>query len=180
MAENFGTGVSYVYDNDAYNYDTIIFQKQYPPLDTELNAVQQLQNIINRRSLYHLPSGWLNFKPFYTRTALTNEFYTQDPTGAIPEYALVNGHVIHVTNTATSEVNTNKIVLGDPSITGSKVSSVFLEVWRALLAPNSGTNKPPADTVIDPLNSISVYNENVAWTAGNNGIVLYTDTGGNS
>ena len=178
MAENFGTGVSYVYDNNAYSYDTIIFQKQYPPLDTELNAVQQLQNIINKRSLYHLPSGWLNFKPFYTSSSLTNEFYTQDPTGAIPEYALVNGYVIQVTNTATSEINTNKIVLSDPPITGSKVSAVFLEVWRALLAPNSNTNKPPADTVIDPLNSISVYNSNVAWTAGNNGIVLYTDTGG--
>jgi len=180
MAENFGSGVSYVFDDDKYNYDTVIFQKEYPPLDSELNLVQQLQNIINRRSLYHLPSGWLTFRDFYTSSSLSNKFYTQNPSTAIPEYALINGHVIHVTNTGTSEDNSNLINMSDPPSSGSRISGVYLEAWRALLDPNTDTNKPSPETVIDALIDIAVYNENVAWTVGENGLILYTDNGGRS
>jgi hypothetical protein len=33
MAENLGSGVSYVNDPTGYAYDTVVFQKGKPPLD---------------------------------------------------------------------------------------------------------------------------------------------------
>src|SRR5512137_2744254 len=109
MAENFGTGVSFVDDPQNYNYDTVVFQKGKPILDTEVNLVQQIQNDLARRRLASFPSGWLSFKPFYTSSLLKNQFYTQNPSTAVPEYALVNGTVLHITNTHTSTTNANLI-----------------------------------------------------------------------
>ena len=178
MAENLGTGVSLVLDNANCAYDTVVFQKGKPPMDTELNLVQQLQRYINQRQLTHLPSGWLTLRPFYASTMLTNKFYSQNPTGAIPEYALVNGYIVHVTNTATSEPNTNLIDLGTPPTSGNVVNGVFLEVWRALLDPSNSTNRPDPLVIVDSINDIDMVNANYGYAVGQNGLVLGTSNGG--
>ena len=185
MAENLGTDVSYVSESNGYNYDLVVFQEQKPPLDSELNLAQELARQAGQRKLSSFPSGWLTFRPFYTDTSLENQFWTQNTTNPIPEYALVNGMVIHVTNTSTDPNNTsidnvNLIDLGDPPTSGNRVNGVFLEVWRALLDPDISDNKPAPETVIDNLKSVYTYSTDLAWTVGENGLILHTENGGQS
>ena len=178
MADNYGTGVSYVDQVEGYAYDTVVFQKGKPPLDTEFNAIQQISNLLNQRGRYNLPSGWLSFKPYYLNPQLLNSFYTQNPLAPVPEYALVNGEVLYITNTATNINNTNLIELGPPPLNGNQVNGVYLEVWRALLSPTTSTNRPAPETIIDSLYDISVIDKNTAWAVGDNGLILATPDAG--
>jgi len=59
MAENLGSGISYVNDPSGYAEDEVVFLKGKPPLDNELNLTQQIQNYIRQRGLSNLSSGWL-------------------------------------------------------------------------------------------------------------------------
>jgi photosystem II stability/assembly factor-like uncharacterized protein len=182
-AENLGSGVSYVFDPAGFNYDEVVFQKGKPPLDSELNLMQELQNAIAQKGLSNLPSGWISLYPFYTDKKLSNQFYTQNPTGALPELALVNGKVIKVTNTNTQIDNVNIIDLGDPPQSGNWVNGVFLEVWRALLDPNTVGNpavKPDPAVVIDTFRDIFMFDVNNGWVVGDNGLVIGTKNGGQS
>jgi photosystem II stability/assembly factor-like uncharacterized protein len=178
MANDLGTGVSYVYDDQGYNYDMLVYQKGKPPLDSELNLSQELSNELRSRQMMAWPSGWISYYPVHIDRSLSNSFYTQNPVGAKPEFAVVNGHVIHVTNTATQEENANLIELGNPPSTGNIVEGIILEVWRALISPNSVANKPDTATVIDSLNCIFMYDNNNGWICGDNGLLLGTQNGG--
>jgi photosystem II stability/assembly factor-like uncharacterized protein len=189
MATDLGHGVSTVYDNDGYNYDLVVFQKGKPPLDAELNLAQELQNLIGRRNLNSLPSGWITTYPFHANKSLganyPNKFFTQVPLNAKPEYALVNGQVLYVTNTASTTDNANLIDLGTPPASGNTVNGVFLEMWRALLDPNTNlTNgvpvKPGAAVIVDTFNDMYMYDSNNGWICGTNGLILKTTDGGNS
>ena len=166
MAENFGPAVSFVNNALGYNYDTVVFQKGKPPLDSEVNLVQQLQNILNQRQLKQLASGWFNVRPYYTSPLLSNSFYTQNPTAALPEYALVNGYIIDVTNTGTQVPNANIVNLGAAPAQGNVVNGVYLEVWRALLDPNTSTNKPDPVATIDSILDLSVVDKNNGFAVG--------------
>lgn len=178
MSDNFGTGVSYVYQNEGYNYDTVVFQKWRPPLDSEVNLVQQIQRLLDRRRASGVPSGWLSMRPYYTSPLLPNKFYTQDPATAVPEYALVDGQVVFVTNTATAELNANLIDLGTAPATGNRVNGIFLEMWRVLLDPNSSNYKPDPVTVVDAILDMDTIDENFSFAVGENGLVLNTQNGG--
>jgi len=176
--DNLGPDVSYVYEDQGYNYDTVVFQKGKPPLDSELNLVQQLQGIINRRQASFLPSGWISMYPIHTDRSLANKFYTQSTTNPKPEIANVNGMVVHVTNTGTTATNLNLIDLKTPPSSGNILNGVFLEVWRALLDPDTSTNKPDPATVIDSLYDIYMYSDSIGWVCGQNGLVLKTENAG--
>ena len=178
MAENFGSAVSYVNNALGYNYDTVVFQKGKPPLDSEVNLVQQLQNIINQRQLKQLASGWFNVRPFYTSPLLSNSFYTQNPSTALPEFALVNGYIIDVTNTGTQIPNANIINLGTAPAQGNVVNGVYLEVWRALLDPDTSANKPDPIATIDSIFDMSIVDKNNGFAVGQNGLILSTTNGG--
>jgi photosystem II stability/assembly factor-like uncharacterized protein len=185
MAENLGPGVSYVSDPTGTAYDTVVFQKGKPPLDSELNLVQQISHEITRRGLSTLPSGWLTLRPFKTDPSLVNSFYTQDPTTAIPELAFVNGMVVNVTNSNTSVTNSNIVNLGEPPSTSSQLDGVYLEVWRALLSPGSNlTNgvavKPDPAVTIANLLSIDAVDPNHAWISGQSGLILQTPNAGDT
>ena len=84
MSHDLGPDVSFVYDEEEYNYDTVVFQKGKPPLDSELNYVQQLQALINQRQSVSVPSGWLNLYPFHADGLTENTFYTQNPSNPKP------------------------------------------------------------------------------------------------
>jgi photosystem II stability/assembly factor-like uncharacterized protein len=180
MSDNLGTGVSYVNEAAGYNYDMVVFQKGKPPLDSEMNLAQQMQTVISQRQQATLPSGWMTMRNFYTSSMLKNSFYTQSPDMAIPEYALVNGMVVLVTNTGTSEQNCNLINMGTAPTSGNRVNGIFLEVWRALLSPSSSTNKPDPSSVIDSILDIDAVDVNTAWSVGENGLILGTENGGQS
>ena len=181
--ENLGSGVSYVFEPSGFNYDEVVFQKGKPPIDSEMNLIQELQNAVGQRNLSGLPSGWITLYPYYTGSAPANSFYTQNPAAAKPEFALVNGKVILVTGTNTSEENTNLIDLGSPPATGNRVNGVFLEMWRILLDPNTVGNpaaKPDPSTVIDTFRNIFMFDANNGWVCGDNGLILGTQNGGAS
>lgn len=176
MAEDLGRSVSYVSDPNGYAYDTVVWQKEKPILDTEQNLVQQIQGLINRRQSVNLPSGWLSVYPAKTDVSLPNQFYTQDPTSAKPEYALVNGMVLHVTNTEDERDNVNKVDLGTAPTTGNRISGIFLEAWRALLDPNSSANRPGSTTVLDAVHGVFMWSEDIGWLCGQNGLILYSSS----
>jgi photosystem II stability/assembly factor-like uncharacterized protein len=182
MAKNLGSGVSTVYDGEGYAFDKVVFQQGKPPLDAEFNLAQELQEILTRRSTAHLPSGWLSYRPYYCSSDIANGFYTQDPSGAKPEVALVNGWPVYVTNTGTDLPHVNKVDLSDTILrSGSRTDGVFLEVWRALLSPYDGdeTQSKPQPTVkTADLRSVDMYDENTGWAVGENGVILKTVDGG--
>jgi photosystem II stability/assembly factor-like uncharacterized protein len=185
--DNFGTGVSYVYDEDGYNYERVVFQKGKPPFDSEFNAAQGYESLLRGRQLADLPSGWMTIYPFYTDPTITNGFYTQDTDNALPEYALVNGNVLHVTSTGTTTTNTlpntNLIQLEAPPASGNVVDGVILECWKALLYADStmsGTAivKPPVANVNDSFNGLHMVDATTGWICGENGLLLKTEDSG--
>jgi photosystem II stability/assembly factor-like uncharacterized protein len=180
MANDLGTGVSYVYENEGYGYDMLVFQKAKPPLDSELNLEQDLINGARARQMVLWPSGWASFYPIHTDRSLSNGFYTQDPTAAKPEYAVVNGNVIHFTGTNSQADNVNLLDLGLPPDTGNVVDGVVLESWRALISPSSNANKPASASVVDSLNSVFTFDGTYNWICGDNGLILGTTNGGQS
>jgi photosystem II stability/assembly factor-like uncharacterized protein len=170
------------YEGTGYAFDKVVFQQGKPPLDAELNLAQELQEILSQRSTAHLPSGWLSFRPYYCSGDINNGFYTQDPSGAKPEMALVNGWPIYVTNTNTPLKHVNKIDLSDTVLrSGSRTDGVFLEVWRALLYPYDGDDtlaKPQPVVKVADIHSVHMYDENTGWAVGENGVILKTVDGG--
>jgi len=182
MAKNLGSGVSTTYEGMGYAYNKVVFQQGKPILDAELNLAQELQEILTQRSTAHLPSGWMSYRPYYCSASIENGFYTQDPEGAKPEVALVNGWPVYVTNTGTPLTHVNRIDLSDTILrSGSRTDGVFLEVWRALLSPPDGgddTAKPQPIVKLADLKSVHMYDENLGWAIGENGVVLKTIDGG--
>lgn len=182
MAINQGDVNSTSYEGLGYAFDKVVFQAGKPPLDTELNTAQELQEIITQKSTAHIPSGWLSYRPVYTSNTLESSFYTQDPSGAKPEVAMVNGWPVYVTNTNTSLRHVNKVEFDDTIRSGARVDGVFLEVWRSTISPTVGTEdeslegvaKPQPITRVSSLNGIWMYNENIGWVVGESGTILKT------
>lgn len=181
MAKNLGNEVFSVYDGLGYAYDKVFFQKGKPPLSSELNEAQQQLELLTQKSTAHMPSGWLSYRPFFTDKALENYFYTQDPEGSKPEVALVNGWPIYVTNTGTSLPHVNAINLSDFELrSGSRVDGVFLEVWRSLISPGTSDSKPQNLRKVSNLNTVYMYNDQIGWALGDNGVILKTTDGGSN
>lgn len=180
MAKDLGKKVSYTYDNEDYSYDSVVFQKGKPPLDSEVNLSQQLLADLTRKSTRDNSSGWISYKEVFAEAGNNNLFYTQNPEQAEPEIALVNGWAVHVTNTKNSNSNVNVISMDEfPLVNGSRVDGVFLEVWRGLVSDEmSGITTPSDLTKIGVINGVHAINENVVWAVGDNGIILKTDNGG--
>lgn len=167
MANDYGTGVSRVLDPVQAGWTQVIWQQGKPPLDNELNLLQQMSTDWRQiMALRGTPSGWLGngvnaSEVFVTGSMWSNWFrFGQQRTGekaAIP-WAVVNGWIIPVTGTLTgappgspNDSDTwNRITLDPPpSNSGdSRVDFVFLEAWLARVQPNpSTTNKPGSSTI---------------------------------
>lgn len=164
MAKNFGTGVSRVLDPNQSGLIQVIWQQGKPPLDSELNLLQQLAEDWRRiHALRGTPSGWLgnvtnSRESFLTHPTWSNWFrFGQQRSGAkgAIEWAVVNGWLVPVTGTLTGsppgspdDASTwNRVTLNPPpSNSGdSRIDFVFLEVWQARIPPNPSTsNKPSA------------------------------------
>lgn len=167
MGDNFGTGVSRVLDPKQTNFSLVLWQQGKPPLDSELNLLQQLssdwrQQLVLRGS----PSGFLGnetnpSKDFITNVAWSNWFqFGRQRTGETRSlmWANVNGWLIPVSGTRTgtppgspNNADTwNKIALDPPpSNSGDfRADFVFLEVWQARVPPGpSSLNKPSASGI---------------------------------
>lgn len=185
MAINQGKEISTSYEGLGYAYDKVVFKKGNIALNSELNTAQELQEILTQKSTAHLPSGWLSFRPPYTSSALENSFYTQDPNGAKPEVAMVNGWPLYVTNTNTPIRHVNNVVFNDSIRSGARVDGVFLEAWRAEVSPQGnsldpveGVAKPQPIAKVSTIKGIWMYNENIGWAVGDTGVLLKTIDGG--
>lgn len=185
MAINHGEDISTSYEGLGYAFDKVVFQEGKPALDVELNNAQEFQEILTRKSTAHLPSGWLSYRPVYTSNDFNNSFYTQDPNGAKPEVAMVNGWPVYVTNTNTPLRHVNNVAFDDSIRSGARVDGVFLEVWRSIVSPQGTTSeslegvaKPQPISKVSTLNGIWMYNENIGWAVGDTGTILKTIDGG--
>lgn len=164
MADNLGPGVSRVLDPQKAQITQVVWQQGRPPLDSELNLLQQLATDWRKSLVLRgTPSGWLgngsnDLEAYMTNATWSNWFrFGQQRTGeeAAIQWAVVNGWLIPVTGTLTGTPpgspnntdNWNRVTLNPPpsSSGSSRVDYVFLEVWQALVPPNpSSTNKPSA------------------------------------
>ena len=181
MEQNVTKESSSIYESLQYAFDKVTFNAGNPPLDSELNIMQEYLELITQKSTANLPSGWLSYRPYYTDKDLSNSFYTQDISEPKPEVALVNGWPIYVTNTNTSLKHINKINLNDFELkSGSRVDGVFLEVWRSLITPTDSENqaKPQSSSRIGTIYGIDMYDESLGWAVGEKGIILKTVDGG--
>jgi len=125
---NLGNKVTVTNSDENYNYDSVIFASRKPMIDSDFNSAQEIQNIISQREISDLPSGWITSYPFYFDSDSTNGFYTQNPDGAKPEIALVNGRTLYITGTNTTIANTNFIDLGSPPTSGNAINGIILEM----------------------------------------------------
>lgn len=167
MGKNYGPGVSRVLSPVSTQFVDVIWQQGKPPLDSELNLLQDLAT--NWRQIMTLrgtPSGWLgngtsDSESFVTNSQWSNWFqYGRQRAGemAAIEWAVVNGWLIPVTGTMTgtppgSPDNSdtwNRIALyPPPSNAGDfRVDFAYLEVWLARIPPNpSNLNKPATSAI---------------------------------
>jgi len=156
MSESFGPGVSRTLSAQDRQFQTVIWQRGKPPLDSELNLMSQvdveaLREVV--RSQVH--SGFLLDPTYATGDYVTDVQFSNQLRLGLPAVgetapvitAVVNGWVVPVAGTGLSNP-ANLVRLNPPPASDSRIDLVFLEVWLARVAPNPSTlNKPSAATV---------------------------------
>ena len=156
MSEYFGPGVSRTLSALERQFQTVVWQKNKPPLDSEFNLMSQidLENLRETvRSQVH--SGFLldptrAMADFVTDPSNSNQFHLGLPRPNETQpilTAIVNGWSVPVVGTFTNDVS-NLVKLFPPPASQSRIDLVFLEVWLARVAPNpSSVNKPTTSTL---------------------------------
>lgn len=165
MAQDFGNGVSRTLSAIAQQFQAVVFQEGKPPLDSELNLLQQNQvEQLAQLVRAEAHSGFFldptrALADYVTSPSWSNLFrlgQQKDDADGNPEelapvlYANVNGWIIPVTGTElTAEGSTsNEVRLYPPPESDTRIDFVFLEAWMAQVAPNPSTaNKPASDKV---------------------------------
>ena len=158
MSIDFGNGVSRTLSAVARQFETVVWQADKPPLDSELNLMSQvdMERVANAvRSSMH--SGFMADPlvadtDFVVSPAHANRFFFGRQ--AVGEqapilWANVNGWLVPVTGTLVPDGDTsNQVNLFPPPSSDTRIDLVFLEVWLAQVAPNPSTlNKPSATTL---------------------------------
>lgn len=156
MSESFGPGVSRTLSARDRQFQTVIWQRGKPPLDSELNLMSQVDVEALRETVKsQIHSGFMldptrAVGDYVTDTQYSNQFKLGLPRDGETTPILtasVNGWIVPVTGTESSET-TNLIRLSPPPASDSRIDLVFLEVWLARIAPNpSEVNKPSATTI---------------------------------
>ena len=132
------TGVSRLLDPTDRGLTAIMFQQGKPPLDAEINLVQQVQNHLRAQMLRQLmPSGILALGASTTGvTSPLNCLRLAD------SYALVNGFIARLAGANRSDT-ANDILFPDAPISGYRDDLAFAEFWFEELAP---TGSPETDS----------------------------------
>jgi hypothetical protein len=167
MSNNYGGGVSRVLDPTGTEFVEVIWQEGKPPLDAEVNLLQELSmNFTRRTVLRGAPSGWLGNETNPLMDYTTNPSWSnwlkfgKQRSGELQSFmwAAVNGWIIPVGGTKTGTPpgspndtdTTNWITLDPPPSNAGdfRIDFVFLEVWLARIPPNPATtNKPAASSI---------------------------------
>jgi len=167
MSNNYGSGASRVLDPTGTSFTDVIWQMGKPPLDAELNLLQDLaQDFCRKIVLRGTPSGWLGNETNTQEDFITNPLWSNwiqfgrqrlGEQSAI-QWAVVNGWLIPVTGTRTgtppgspNDAATWNVLAFDPPPSNSgdfRIDFAFLEVWLARIPSNPSTlNKPSANAV---------------------------------
>jgi hypothetical protein len=166
MSEDFGNGVSRTLSAFARQFQVVVFQEGKPPLDSELNLVQQdqveqLAQLIRAeahsgffldptRALADYVTDEFNSNQFRLAQQKLDE-NTLDAEEIAPVlYANINGWVIPISGTANLRENgtDNIVTLYPPPESDTRIDFAFLEAWMVNVAPNPSTaNKPAAATI---------------------------------
>lgn len=158
MAESFGTGVSRTLTAAQRQFLLTVFQKNKPPLDSEMNLQAQIADEAMAQFVRSQTHSGFFLDPtrtagdFVTAQNWSNYFIFGDQAEdqvSPTIYANVNGWIVPVTGTDVSNGDTrNLVALYPPPASDARIDFVFLEVWQALVAPNpSAVNKPSASTL---------------------------------
>ncbi len=166
MALDYGDGVSRTLDAAMRQYGLVVWQKNKPPLDSELNLMSQaswdaLRMAVNTgapsgfymdptRSLndYLFNANWSNFFSFGNPRTPVGEGETAE--AVAPVWASVNGWILPIAGSNVSAEGDlrNLIQLYPPPESDARIDFVFLEAWATLVKPNpSTTNKPSLSTI---------------------------------
>ena len=151
MAKNLGPNVSRVLEQENRNFTDVVFQQKRPPLDSEWNLVQEINNLKHSESFKRVtPSGFLELQDIQTapenREELTSSWI--DTIIINNPVAIVNGWCINVgggtnqfqpnaQNNIWEELSNNEdeiAIIGEsaPQV-GYREDLVFLEVWQKLI-----------------------------------------------
>jgi hypothetical protein len=158
MAQDFGNGVSRTLSAAARQFETVVWQADKPPLDSELNLMSQvdMERVANaiRTSMHSgfLADPLVADTDFVVSPAHSNRFYLGRQAAGEQApilWANVNGWLVPVTGTLTPDGDTsNQVNLFPPPSSDARIDLVFLEAWLAQVAPNPSTlNKPSATTI---------------------------------
>jgi hypothetical protein len=151
MAKNLGNKVSRVLDVKNKSLKSIIYQQKRPPLDSEFNLMQDIQNENISNILKEItPSGFLNVSKIEgapENRSLLNSSWKNVVKFKNP-YAIVNGWLIHIGG-GTNQFQANAqqdiwkelsndldeivFLLSDPPLTAHRQDLIFLEVWESVL-----------------------------------------------
>jgi hypothetical protein len=173
MTDNLGEGVSRVLDPATTQFLSVIWQAGLCPLDSEWNLVGDLAAGFDRqRSLLGTPSGWFGndinpSKDYQTDPTWSNWFkFGRQRSGDKQSimWAVVNGWLVPVAGTQTGDPpgspddtdTWNKVTLEPPpgSAGDARADFVFLEVWKARIAPYPSTINKPNGSAIFKLGNV--------------------------
>jgi hypothetical protein len=152
MSEYYGKGVGRHLSSQDRNYTSVVFQKQKPPIAEEFNLLTETMEKARQELLRaNIPSGFVSnpFNPksdYVFDSQASNLFWLGK--AERPLYAIVNGWPIPLAGTLSEDLRC-AIKLPPPQSTPSSqdVNFVFLEVWKAQIAPQGSINKPSQDQI---------------------------------
>lgn len=175
MANNLGKKAGFVFPGaEDTGYQSVVFGRAQPILNSELNLLQQLQSDSLSKAMAGLPSGWISKRdPHFVQpsgdSSFEDAFFTQDPNQTVPEIAVVAGIPVQVGGTGVTNRFVNKVKLPAGPVSGSRVDGVFLEVWRSVISEDcDGCSMPEGSGSFADLLSISVAANNV-WVSARGG-----------
>lgn len=170
MAKNLGNKVSRVLDVKNRNFTSVVYQQKRPPLDSEFNLMQDIQNEYISNLLKEIsPSGFLEISKIEgapENRSLLNSNWKNAIKFKNP-YALINGWIVHIGG-GTNQFQANALediwsqlsndpdeiafILAEPPLTAHRQDLVFLEVWQAVLKTSDVLNKDGfVQSSLDPL-----------------------------
>ncbi|WP_422448175.1 hypothetical protein [Thermoanaerobacterium sp. DL9XJH110] len=132
------TGVSRLLDPTDRGFAAIMFQQGKPPLDAEINLLQQIQNHLRAQIIRQLmPSGILSLGALTTGVTSPLNCLRLGET-----YAIVNGWLVKIAGANRSDT-ANDIIFPDAPISGYRDDLAFIEFWFEEVAP---TGSPEVDS----------------------------------
>ena len=126
---------------ENYSWDSVVYQTGRPLLDADINLQQEI--LQNRNPALRLPSGVLAYSPIRGDAAYSFDS-TANRLTVLPFQASINGSKLYVAGTQNASDGNNFITLPVPESTApavgeyNKMLFVFLECWKAEVAPSSG------------------------------------------